>query len=85
MISIIFMFALIAALGLVANAFAQVVDKDNGASSYAPRGSEPPTAGGWMPMERPGWDPNDAAEDNPGQSGREAGIIGCLYLKCSSK
>jgi hypothetical protein len=62
---------------------AQVPDKANGASTYAPRGNEPPTAGGWMPMERPGWDPNDAAEDNPGQSGQEAGIIGCLYLKCT--
>ena len=60
----------------IQSAFAQLPDKDNGASTYAPRGNEPPVSGGWMPMERPGWDPNDAAEDNPGQSAQDAGIIG---------
>ena len=60
-------------------AFAQVPDKDHGASTFAPKKNEAPAAGGWMPMEGPGWMPNGASEadeNNPGQQGQEAGIIG---------
>lgn len=71
-----------AALGLAAAsvgiqlAAAQELDKDKGASSFAPRADPDRTAGGWMPMEAPGRVPDLAAENNPGQQGLEAGIIG---------
>lgn len=67
----------------ILSASAQLSDKDDGAST-APGGNETPTAGGWMPMERPGWDSNNASEAYPGQSGQEAGITDC-QIKCPGK
>jgi hypothetical protein len=78
--------ASVVAIGNIQPASAQLPDNDEGASSFAPRGNEPPTSGGWMPMERPGWDPNGASEDNPGQSAQDDGTIGCPNkLKCINK
>jgi len=69
----------------IQHASAQLPDKDNGSSTYVPGQNRSSIAGGWMPMERPGWDPNDAPENNPRQSGQESGINGCLSSNCTSK
>jgi len=75
-----------ASLATVQPTYAQNLDKDNGASSFAP-GQEAKIPGGscgacakdfapGQEAERPGWDPNGAPKYAPGQQGLEAGIIG---------
>jgi hypothetical protein len=74
-IAIVVVAAMVASLGVLAAAvgftaqqpaYAQLV-KDPGASGLTP-GEEP---------KRPGWDPNDAPEDAPGQLAEGPHCIGC--------
>jgi hypothetical protein len=55
--------------------YAQLV-KDPGASGFAPSANPDGAAGGWQPIEAPGREPDLVAENNPGQKGLLAGIIG---------
>ena len=56
-------------------AYAQL-EKDPGASFFAPKADPDQAAGGWMPMEVPGTCIGCAEESSPGVEGLTAGIIG---------
>jgi hypothetical protein len=67
--------AILASFSALHPTYAQLV-KDHGASGFAPKADPDAAAGGWQPMEAPGKAPDLAAENNPGQKGLLAGIIG---------
>lgn len=57
--------------------YAQIPDKDHGASIFAPKEAQPLLAGGWDPMERPpSCDGCEAVDENPGKEALGADLIG---------